>query len=498
MTLLSRLLGLVRDMVIAHFFGAGGAADTFVLAFRIPNLFRRLFAEGAFANAFVPVLAEYRAHRSEGEVRALVNAVSGTLGFTLLAFTAFGVVAAPLFISLFAAGYVYHGESEKLELATQMLRITFPYLFLVSMTAFAGSVLNTYQRFAVPSFTPVLLNLSLIGSALFLQPWFEQPVMALAWGVMIAGVAQLVFQLPFLAQVGQLPRPGVAFSDPGVKRILTLMLPALFAVSVGQINLLLDTILASFLQTGSLAWLYYADRLLELPLALFGIAIATVILPNLSRDHARGAPEDFNLKLNWGLKVVCLLGLPASAALVYLAGPLITAIFYQGEMLASDVTMASRALQAYGVGLLPLMAVKVLAPGYFARQDIRTPVIYGVIALTTNMVMNLCLVWYLAHVGLALATGLSAMVNAGLLLRGLLRGGIFVPATGWAKFLLRAVLATAVMLSVLSLISPENAAWLEFPFWGRLGLIAGVSGVGVLTYGAALLLLGMRPAEFRG
>ncbi|MBS03488.1 MAG: murein biosynthesis integral membrane protein MurJ [Gammaproteobacteria bacterium] len=497
MTMLSRVLGLVRDMVIANFFGAGGAADAFFLAFRIPNLFRRLFAEGAFAQAFVPVLAEYRSQRSVEAVRAFVAAVSGTLGVTLLAFTALGVAAAPLLIQVFAAGFVYHGYEEKLALATDMLRITFPYLFFIALTAFAGAVLNTYQRFAPPAFAPVLLNLALIGSAIWLRDAFEAPVIALAWGVFVAGIAQLLLQMPFLARIGQLPVPRVDFGDAGVRRVLRLMVPALFAVSVGQINLLLDTILASFLETGSLSWLYYSDRLLELPLALFAIAIATVILPNLSRDHAEADPEAFNRKLNWGLRVVMLLGVPASAALVVLARPLIGAIFYQGAMTARDVDMAGLALQAYGVGLVGLMLVKVLAPGYFARQDTATPVRYGIVALTSNMVLNLILVWPLAHAGLALATGLAAFVNAGLLFGGLRRAGVFRALPGWPKLIAQITFATAGMVVSLVWLTPGLDVWLDLSLVPRLGLAAGVCTVGMVVYGALLLLVGIRPSALR-
>lgn len=497
MTMLSRVLGLVRDMVVANYFGAGSAADAFFLAFRIPNLFRRLFGEGAFAQAFVPVLAEYRSLRSPADVSALISAVSGSLGVSLLAFTALGVVAAPAFIYIFAAGYVYHDAAEKLVLATDMLRITFPYLFFIAMTAFAGAVLNTWQRFAPPAFTPVLLNLCLIAAAVLLRDAFDVPVMALAWGVLAAGIVQFLFQLPFLARIGQLPVPRVDFRDEGVRRVLALMLPALFAVSVGQINLLLDTVLASFLQTGSIAWLYYSDRLLELPLALFGIAIATVILPNLSKDHAKSDPEAFNAKLNWGLRLVLLLGVPASAALIFLARPLIGAIFYQGEMTPRDVDMAGMALQAYGVGLVALMFVKVLAPGYFARQDMRTPVRYGVVALVANMVLNLILVWPLQHAGLALATALAAFVNAGLLYVGLQRAGIFTALPGWSLLLARIAVATAGMVFALALLTPGLDVWLGHSLAARLALALGVSGAGVVVYGALLLAVGLRPAALR-
>lgn len=495
MTMVSRVFGLVRDMVIAYTFGAGAGADAFFLAFRIPNLFRRLFAEGAFSQAFVPVLSEYREQRRMEEVRGLVDRTSGSLGLVLVAITLLGVVFAQVVVSVFAAGFVYNGQADKLALATEMLRLTFPYLLLISMTALAGSILNTLGRFAVPAFTPVLLNLSLIGCALLLAPRLDEPVMALAWGVLIAGVAQLTFQLPFLAREGVLPRPRVDFRDSGVRRILALMLPALFGVSVGQINLLLDTVLASFLQTGSLSWLYYSDRLLELPLALFGITIATVILPSLSREHANKSGEEFGKTIDWAMRLVLLLGIPASVALVFLSEPLITALFFQGEMTERDVSMAAMSLQAYAIGLIGHMMVKVLAPGYFARQDTVTPVRFGIIALVSNMILNLALVWSLQHAGLALATSLSAFINAGLLFYGLKRGDVLHIQPGWWIFLARIVFANVVMFTALYFITPGQAAWFDYGFWERLLLMVLLCAGGALTYAAALLVGGYRLKE---
>jgi len=492
MTMISRVFGLVRDMVIAFFFGAGAGADVFFLAFRIPNLFRRLFAEGAFSQAFVPVLSEYRQQRSHEEVKELIEKVSGTLGVNLVLITLLGVVGAEVIISIFAAGFVYKDEVEKLALATDMLRLTFPYLLLISMTAFSGAILNTFGRFAAPAITPVLLNISLILCAIYLRPYLEEPVMALAWGVLIAGVAQLTFQLPFLASEHVLPVPRVDFRDEGVKKILALMLPAIFGVSVGQINLLLDTVLASFLETGSLSWLYYSDRLLELPLALFGITIATVILPSLSREHASDSPKEFSETLNWAIRLVFLFGVPATLALVLLSESLITTLFFQGEMTRRDVTMASLSLMAYAVGLLGHMLVKVLAPGYFSRQDTSTPVKYGVVALVSNMVLNLALVWQFKHAGLALATSLSAFINAGLLFTGLVRSGVLVLNPGWIVFIARLLLANACMLTVLYLLSPNTAAWFTFGFWERLGIMLMICAAGAVSYAACLALVGYK------
>ncbi len=496
MTMVSRVFGLVRDMVIAYFFGAGAGADAFFLAFRIPNLFRRLFAEGAFSQAFVPVLSEYRTQRSDAEVKGLISKVSGTLGVNLVLITLLGVVGAELIISVFAAGFVYNGEVGKLALATDMLRLTFPYLLLISMTAFSGAILNTYGRFAAPAFTPVLLNVSLIMCAVYLRPYLDAPVMALAWGVLIAGVAQLTFQLPFLASEGLLTKPSVGFRDEGVKKILTLMLPAIFGVSVGQINLLLDTVLASFLETGSLSWLYYSDRLLELPLALFGITIATVILPSLSREHAEQSSQEFSDTLNWAVRLVFLFGLPASIALIYLSEALIATLFYQGEMTTRDIRMASLSLMAYAVGLLGHMLVKVLAPGYFARQDTRTPVKFGIVALVSNMVLNLILVWQFKHAGLALATSLSAFINASLLFYGLRKSKTLVSAPGGWSFFIRVIFANGCLLLMLAIISPAIDHWIALGFVERFGQMFLICTAGVMTYGMALWLSGYRYKHF--
>jgi putative peptidoglycan lipid II flippase len=492
MTMLSRVLGLIRDMVVANFFGAGAGADVFFLAFKIPNFFRRLFAEGAFSQAFVPVLTEYRELRSAADVRDLVNKVSGTLGATLLFVTILGVLGASLVISVFAAGFVYNEEFEKLALATDMLRLTFPYLFFISMAAFVGAVLNSAGSFGPPAFTPVLLNICLIGSAIFLRPYLEVPVMSLAWAVLIAGFAQLCFLLPFLARENLLPRPQLGFKDEGVRRILTLMLPAMFGVSVGQINLLLDTVLASFLETGSLSWLYYSDRLLELPLALFGITIATVILPSLSREHASGSPEEFSNTLNWALRMVLAIGVPSSIALFVLSENLITTLFFLGEMTERDVEMAAFSLKAYGLGLVGHMVVKVMAPGYFSRQDTSTPVKYALIALTANMVLNFLLVWHLKHAGLALATSLSAFINAGLLWYGLRKTGVLIKDDGWLKFSAQLLFANAILCIMLVFCVPPQSTWFELEFFSRIGLMLLVSGVGVGVYCGALLLTGFK------
>ena len=449
MTLLSRVLGLLRDVVIAAFVGASANADAFFVAFKIPNFLRRLFAEGAFSQAFVPVLADYKEQGSAAAVKALVDRVAGVLGGTLLLITSLAILAAPLVTALFAPGFI--SQPDKFELTAEMIRITFPYLLLISMTGFCGAILNSYGRFAVPAFTPVFLNLSLIFAAGVAAPWFDEPVFALAWGVFFAGIIQLLFQLPSLYRLDLVPRPRWDVRHEGVRRILKLMVPALFGVSVSQINLLLDTVLASFLPTGSVSWLYYSDRLSELPLGVFGIAIATVILPNLSAHRAAAREGKFSMTLDWAMRSVLLIGVPAAVALILLAEPILTTLFQYGALTPGDVGMAALSLRAYGLGLVAFMLVKVLAPGYYARQDTATPVKIGIIAMVANMVLNLLLVvplmisWNVGPLGLALATSIAAYLNAGLLLRGLLRAGVYRLQPGWGHYAMRLLLATGFM-----------------------------------------------------
>ncbi|WP_284384234.1 murein biosynthesis integral membrane protein MurJ [Litoribrevibacter albus] len=495
MTMLSRVLGLVRDVVVAVFFGASAGADAFFVAFKIPNFFRRLFAEGAFSQAFVPVLTEYQQKKSHEVVQDLVNHVAGTLGGVLLFVTLLGVLATPLLAMLFAPGFV--GDEYKYALTSDMLRFTFPYLMLISMTAFAGGILNSYGRFAVPAFTPVLLNLSLIASAIFLAPYCDVPVMALAYGVLIAGVVQLVFQLPFLGGLGLFPKPKYKRQHEGVKQIVTLMIPALFGVSVSQINLLLDTVLASFLQTGSVAWLYYSDRLTELPLGVFGIAIATVILPSLSRKHANDDGNAFAQTLDWAVRMVLLIGAPAMLALILLAEPLISTLFFHGALKESDIPMISASLRAYALGLLAFMLIKVLAPGFFSRKDTKTPVKIAIRAMIANMVFNLILVWHLNHVGLALATALSSWMNAIWLYLALRKEGVFVWQPGLLMYFGKLLSSCVVMMLALWWLMPSEAIWYQGSVMDRVLWLALLVGVGVASYFAMLILCGFRLKHFR-
>nr|VFK14158.1 MAG: putative peptidoglycan lipid II flippase [Candidatus Kentron sp. LFY] len=495
-TSISRILGLIRDIVIASVFGAKEEADAFFVAFRIPNLLRRLFAEGAFSPAFVPVLSEYKTRRSHAEVRELISSTMGTLGGIVFLITLAGILTAPLLVILFAPGFFLH-YADKYALTVRMLMITFPYLLFISLTAAAAGILNTYGRFGAPAITPALLNISLIAAAIWLAPQLSEPVVALAWGVFIAGIAQLLFQLPFLYRLRLLTWPRFRSAHAGVRRIIALLLPALFGVSVTQINLLVDTLLASFLVTGSVSWLYYSDRLVEFPLGVFGIALATVILPNLSRRYVEGSATRFSDTLDWALRLVLLIGLPAAIGLAILAEPMLTTLFQYGELTAHDIHMASQSLMAYALGLMGFVYIKVLAPGFYARQDTRTPVRIGVIAMLANMVFNLILVFPLAHAGLALATALSAFLNAGLLYLGLRREGVYRPKHGWGRFTGRILAANLIMVAILWFTKGEFSAWISAEVTSRVLWLVGLISTGALGYFGALFLFGMRLRDFR-
>lgn len=498
MTLASRVLGFARDVVIATVFGAGLGTDAFFVAFRIPNFLRRLFAEGAFAQAFVPVLAEWRERRGARAVRELVAATAGTLGATLTVVSALGALAAPLLVHVFAPGFALRAEPGKAALAADLLRLTFPYLLFVSLTALAGGVLNTFGRFAVPALTPALLNLSLIGAALWLAPRLERPVEALAWGVFAAGAAQLTFQLPFLARLGLLARPRWGWRHPGVRRILRLMGPGVIGSSVAQVNLLIDTVIASFLVTGSVSWLYYADRLVEFPLGVFGIALGTVALPALSARHAAGDGAGFAATLDRALRWVALVSLPAALGLALLAGPILASLFGYGAFGARDVEMSARALAAYALGLPAFVLVKVLAPGYYARQDTRTPVRVALLAMGANTALNLLLVVPLAHAGLALASSLAAWLNAGLLYRGLRRQGVLRHGDGWPRYGAQLGLGLAALAAVLLAAGAPPEAWTASPWQARAATLALWIAAGAGAYFGALWLAGWRPRAAAG
>jgi putative peptidoglycan lipid II flippase len=502
MTLVSRITGLARDIAFSAWFGSGPLMDAFTVAFKIPNLLRRFFAEGAFSQAFVPVISEYRTHKSHAETRELVSRVAGTLGAGLFAVTLLGVVAAPLLILVFAPGFV--GNDGRFDLAVDMLRFTLPYILFVSLTALAGSVLNSYRRFAVAAFTPVLLNIVMIVFAGWVGPLLDRPELGLAAGVFVAGVVQLALQLPFLRRLDLLPRPRLNFAHEGVRRIFKLMLPAIFGSSVAQISILLDTLIASFLVAGSISWLYYSDRLVEFPLGVLGIALATVILPRLSEQHALQSPETFSATLDWALRLVLVIGLPAAIGLALLAEPLLATLFLRGEFTQRDVEMAAASLRAYAPGLLGFILVKVLAPGFFARQDTRTPVRAGLQALALGMVLSGAFVllllrtgWAPAHAGIAAATACSALVNAGLLFAGLKRQRVYRPRPGWVALAWRVVVPSVVMALVVAGGLAAAGDWFGMSELKRVGVLAALVGGGAAVYFATCYLVGLRAREFR-
>jgi putative peptidoglycan lipid II flippase len=502
MTLLSRILGLVRDIVFARFFGAGLLMDAFLVAQRIPNMLRRFFAEGAFSAGFVPVMARYKERHNQDEAREFVGAMAGTFGVVLFVVTLIGVVGAPVLVLVVAPGFV--GDGGDFDLAALMLRFTFPYLLFVSLTAFAGGVLNTYGRFGVPAFTPVLLNVVLIAAAVWLAPMLEQPIMALAYAVFVAGIVQLLFQLPFLAAIRALPRPRWRPQHEGVRRAFKLMVPAIFGSSVAQINVLLSGIIASLLPVGSISYLYYSDRLMEFPLGLFGIALATVTLPYLSRLWANDEKREFAETLEWSMKIAVIIAVPAAIGLIVLAEPLVVTLFHGGEFDVHSVAMTALALQAYALGLVGFSFVKVLAPAFFAREDTRTPVRIGIVALVVNVVLGSATAWYLTtrgfagpHAALAGATSIAAVLNAVLLYRGLRKAQVLRHGPGWRALLLRVLLANTVMLVILGQLHRGMNWWIDAGLadrviWLCVAVVAGAGG-----YFLALLLLGLRTDQFR-
>lgn len=497
-TILSRILGFVRDVVLARIFGASGETDAFFLAFRIPNFMRRLFAEGSFSLAFVPVLSEYKAADDREALRDLIDHVTGTLAAILLVLTAVGIFAAPLVLAIFAPGWLADDRPE-FALSAGMLRITFPYIMLISLTALAGGILNTFERFLIPALTPILLNISLIAAALLLAGYLEVPVTALAWGVLAAGVAQLLLQVPALTRLGLMPRPRWGWHHSGVRRILRLMVPTLFGSSVAQVNLLFDSIIATFLVTGSVSWLYYSDRLLEFPLGVLGIALATVILPSLSQKHAQASSVEFSATLDWALRLALIITVPAAVGLAILAQPILITLFQYDAFQPHDVHMSSLSLIAYSVGLPAFIAVKVLAPGYYARQDTRTPVKIAVAAMVSNMVLNLLFVGLLLyngiegpHAGLALASSAAAYLNAVLLYRGLRKREVYVPERGWFRLWVAVILASATMGALLLFMTQDTESWLQADAALRIKNLSLTITFGVILYLFVGMVTGLR------
>lgn len=496
MTFVSRILGFVRDTLIARVFGAGMLSDAFIVAFKIPNLLRRISAEGAFSQAFVPILSEYKSQRGFDETHHLINRVATWLGLILVVVTILGMLAAPWIVSLVAPGF--RGDATKMQLTVELLRITFPYIFFISLVSMAGGVLNTYNKFGVPAFTPVWLNVAMIVAILWFAPYFNAPIKVLAWAVFVGGFLQLAFQVPFLKQIGLLPKFDFKSDDEGVWRILRLMGPAVLGVSVAQISLILNTIFASFLNTGSVSWLYYADRLMEFPTGVLGVALGTILLPSLSKAYAGKDDREYSQLLDWGLRLTFILAAPAAVALAVLATPLVATLFNYGKFTAVDVLMTQQALIAYSVGLLGLILVKILAPGFYARQNIKTPVKIAVFTLVMTQLMNLVFVFVLdlQHVGLALALGVGACLNASLLYHHLRKADIFHPQTGWLFFMMKLFIALVVMGAVLHFAMGDVSLWLDLGLMQRLVYLSGLVILGAVSYFAMLLLLGFRPRDY--
>ncbi|KRG65430.1 membrane protein [Stenotrophomonas terrae] len=527
MTFLSRISGLVRDQVYAHVFGASAAMDAFVVAFRIPNFMRRLSAEGSFSMAFVPVLAEYKAKGDHAAVKALVDRVAGVLTASLLVMTGLAIVLAPWLMRVFAPGFA--PGSEQAELATLMLQITFPYALFISLASLVGGVLNSYQKFAVPALSPILLNISMIAAALCLVPhmqaWGYEPVLALAWGVFVAGILQLAFQLPSLAKLGLLPRPRLDLAHAGVRKIMKLMVPTLFGSSVAQVNLLFNTLAASMLMGGSVTWLYYSDRLLEFPLGMFGVAIGTVILPHLSSRHASSDPEGYSKGLDWGFRLCLLIGIPACIGLVLCAQPLLATLFQYGRFSEQDMRMSSLSLMAQSLAVPAFLLVKVLAPAFYSRQDTRTPVKAAVASILINIVCTVLLFVAMfsfspmgqaalvaadgqwlealkkvegAHALLALAIAVAGWANALQLWWYLRRARVYQLQPGWGRFLLQLLVASVLMLVAVVALRLLWADWTAWAWWERGWRLAVLVGTGGAVYAAGLLLMGYRPRELRG
>ncbi len=496
LTLVSRILAFVRDILIARIFGAGMATDAFFVAFKLPNMLRRLFAEGAFSQAFVPIFSEYKNRRGDVETKLMVDHVTTLLAIILFFVTLIGIIAAPILVYISAPGFA--ATPEKFDLTVQLLRITAPYIFFISLVSVAAGILNTYNKFWVPAFAPILLNLCFIGGALWLAPYFDPPILALAWAVFVAGFVQLAFQIPFLKKIGMLPTWRFNLKDAGVWRIIKQMGPAVFGVSIAQISLLINTIFASFMVAGSVSWLYFADRLMEFPAGVLGAAIATILLPSLSKHHADGNLAEYSRLLDWGLRLTVMLTLPAALALGMMAVPLLSTFFQYGAFAAHDVLMTRNALVGYSVGLIGILTVKVLAPAFYARQDIRTPVKIGVITLLATQAMNLLFIFgmELQHAGLALSIGLGACLNSAILFYLLRKRGIYQPQPGWGKFLAKLAAALLVLGLTLWFGMGSEQSWLASSGWARIGRLTGLVVMGVTVYFAVLWLLGFRVKDF--
>ncbi len=491
MTFISRILGFVRDLIAAQIFGATAAVDAFYIAFRIPNFMRNLFAEGSFSQAFVPVLSDYRQNHTSDETRVFISRMAGSLSLVLLIVTILGVLNSSTIVHIFAPGL----DPLRFQLASHMLSITFPYLMLISLTAFVGAILNSYGKFSIPALTPALLNICLIATAFGVTRYFAVPVEAQAWGVLLAGFVQFFFQLPALRRIHFLVRPRLFWRDRGVQRVLKLMIPAIFGASIAQLSLLLNTVFASFLVVGSVSWLYYSERLAYFPLGVFGVALATVILPQLARHHASESKKEFSQTLDWGLRCNLLIGLPASLAMLLLSGPLIVSLFHYGKFNLHATLMTQKSVVAYSFGLLAFMLVKVLSSACYAKQDVKTPVKITVVALSINIILSAILIWPLAHAGLALASSLSSWVNVVILWIVLHRRGIAKTQSGWFAFLCQLFFANGVLAIFLWKASGETLQWIAWNWHQRLGHLSLLGISAIALYVLCLYASGLRPTK---
>lgn len=495
LTLISRILGFVRENVFAVIFGASGQMDAFVIAFRIPNFLRKIFAEGAFSQAFMPVLKEVKVQKNEAELRELIAKVSGTLGLILLGVSVLGIIASPLWAMIFAPAYAHHPA--QFHLLTLLLAIMFPYLFFISLTGLAGSIQNAFGRYSIPAITPLLLSVGMGSAAVYLSPYFkEQPIEAAAWGVILAGVLQLLVQLPFLWRLGMLVRPRWGVSDPTVKRIMKMMVPALFGVSITQLGMLIDSMYATFLPTGSVSWLYYADRLMQFPLGVFGIALATVVMPHLSEQMARQNVDEFKRSLDWALKLIVLIAAPCAVGLAVLAGPILVTLFQYGAFNTLDVRMTEESLWAFSLGLFFFIMVKIVVSAFYSRQDMKTPVKIGMFSVGVNIVLNSILIFPLHHVGLALATSIAAAFNSITLLIILKRKNLLEFRPGWLKIGVAAVIANLLMVLVVYFFEGNLNLWMQQSLWERVLHLVGLLSAGVLTYFGTLFVCGIRAKDF--
>ena len=495
MTVLSRFTGLIRDIVFAQLVGSTFVADAFFVAFRIPNFFRRIFGEGAFSAAFVPVYTQQRAGSQPSEVQGFLDLVTGRLTLALVILSAVGVIFAPLVISVLAPGF--RAEADKFQLTVDCLRITFPYVLFVCLVALSAGILNTHGRFAAPAATPILLNISLIASALWLTGVTGNAAIALSIGVLGAGVVQLLFQLPFLVRNRTVPRPRLTRKDQGeaekgAKEVYRLMLPAIFGASVAQVNLIVNTFIASFLVTGSVSWLYYSDRLMEFPLGVFGVALGSVILPRLSEEHVQTAQGEFSRLLDWGMRWCLLIAIPSTVGLSVLSDEIVGALFYHGAFTEHDVVMSARALVAFSIGLAALIAVRVLSPGFFARNDTKTPVRAGAIAMVVNGILAVVFALNWQHVGLAAAISVAAYVNAGLLFYWLVRDRVYAPGKGWLWFICQVSTASLIMGLALWWLTPGLDIWLEYSVAERVFRLLGIVVAGAIVYVASGMAVGLR------